>query len=107
NPSLIPNDLIGGQYGPCQTRADVMAPAVLATHRDDAAVAAAHPASHDAFNRHLAWASEAQCGFRHSGEHSLGATCVNHDRLMRGFRRKLSFERRDHASALARASVLL
>src|SRR5712691_4676301 len=49
----IPHDLIGRQHGPRETGPDVMKPAVLVAHRDDAAVAAAEAAPHDSLHRHL------------------------------------------------------
>src|SRR5690349_4689998 len=49
----------------------MMATPILAPHRHYTTVAATHPTSHDALNRHLTWTAEVQSRFRHGSEQSF------------------------------------
>src|SRR5215204_501574 len=77
---LVPDYLVGRQHRSRQARSDVMEAAVLAAHRHDAAVAAAHPAAHDAFDRDLARppVADGEPGAR--GQHAVGAARIQHQR---------------------------
>src|SRR5262249_9469704 len=76
---LIPQDLIRCQHWTRDAGSHVMKAAILGTHRDDAAIAAAEAAAHDPLDRNLAAASVASGRSRRCREHTLGPACV-HDR---------------------------
>src|SRR5262245_57004426 len=83
-----------------------MEAAVFAPHGHDAAVAAAHPAAHHAFDGHLTGAVVARCGLGARGQHPLGSACVEHDRNTSIAPSEGTIEWRDDAAALAAAAVL-
>src|SRR5437879_5399320 len=83
-----------------------MSAAVLAAHRNDAAVAAAEAASHDALDRYLA-RPPVPCGNpRRRRQHRFGTAGVEHHGRLSIARGELPIERRDDTSRLARAAVL-
>ena len=75
-------------------------------HRYDAAVAAAHAATHDPFDRHFALALVRGGGVRDRFEHAFRSACVHDDRVARGTSGKRAIERGEDASVLTGAAVL-
>jgi len=81
---LIPHYLVGRQHRSREARANVMEAAVFSTHWHDAAIAAAHPAAHDPFDRHLTGPAAADSKTRGRREHPLPPAKAFADRVARG-----------------------
>src|SRR5262245_63434951 len=78
-----------------------MGTAVVAAHRDDAAVASADAAAHDALDRHLTRTAVLHRDARGGGEHAFGSARVDHDRRVRIACCETSIERsEEHTSEL-------
>src|SRR5262245_15365209 len=74
----FPDNPCSVEYRPTEARTHVVVRAVVA-HRNDAAVAAAHAASHDAFHRHLHAPSVLGAERCDGGEHGLGSARGNRE----------------------------
>src|SRR5262245_59500721 len=98
-PSSVPDYLISGQHRTTDARSHVVRPAIVAPHGNDAAVAAAQTASHDALDRYLAGTSVFHGRLRRRREHPFRSARVEHDRRRAIERCEPSIEWRDDTAA--------
>src|SRR5437764_13392754 len=79
--------------------------AVIAAHRDHAAVATTQPATHHPFDRYLTRPTVPHRRSRGGGKHSLRSAGINHQTGRWRPRRELPVERRDNPAAFAEAAI--
>src|SRR3972149_6417037 len=79
--------------------------AIVAAHRDDAAVTAAHPTRHDALDGDLNWPSVADRDLRGCGEHPFRPARIQHHGRPSIESCQMSFEGCDDSARFAQAAV--